>query len=160
MQKKVARLRALENKIPPVLLVIICGAVTYLVSQAFPRIGVSQSVGMWLGLLFTAAGLLIASAGALEFRRRKTTIDPMHPGKASALVDSGVYKFSRNPMYVGVAAFLVAFAFFMQSLFLLLSVPLFIVVMNKLQIEPEEVALLSIFGEEYEQYKSRVRRWL
>jgi protein-S-isoprenylcysteine O-methyltransferase Ste14 len=63
-------------------------------------------------------------------------------------------------MYLGIAAFLIAFAFFMQSLFILLSLPLFILYMTRYQIVPEERAMLSLFGEQYQQYKAKVRRWL
>jgi protein-S-isoprenylcysteine O-methyltransferase Ste14 len=63
-------------------------------------------------------------------------------------------------MYLGISAFLIAFAFFMQSLLILLSLPLFILYMTRYQIVPEERAMLSLFGEQYQQYKAKVRRWL
>jgi protein-S-isoprenylcysteine O-methyltransferase Ste14 len=63
-------------------------------------------------------------------------------------------------MYLGIAAFLIAFAFFMQSLFILLSLPLFILYMTRFQIAPEERAMHSLFGEQYQLYKTKVRRWL
>ena len=99
-------------------------------------------------------------AGALAFRRAKTTVNPLRPERASALVTTGVYRITRNPMYVGLLLGLLAWAAGLSSPVSLAGPVAFIMFINRFQIEPEEKALLVKFGPEYETYKSTVRRWL
>ena len=105
-------------------------------------------------------GLFFCVAGAISFRRAKTTVNPLKPHTASALVDSGIYKISRNPMYVGFALMLVAWQIYLSAPLSLLGVLLFISYMTRFQIEPEEKALAKLFGSDFDLYKTRVRRWL
>ena len=106
---------------------------------------------------FLALGLAIAAA--LEFRRIKTTINPMTPEKSSALATRGVYAWSRNPIYVADAILLLAWAIWLANPIALLGIPLFVLYINRFQIRPEEEALEKRFPE-YEAYCRRVRRWL
>ena len=96
----------------------------------------------------------------VSFRLAKTTVNPNKPDQASALVTTGVYKISRNPMYVGFAFVLAGWGVWLTSLWALLCVLGFICYLTWFQIIPEERALLKIFGQGYSDYKSRVKRWL
>ncbi len=99
--------------------------------------------------------------GVLSFRQAKTTVNPVQPTQASTLVVSGIYRFSRNPMYLGFLFLLLSWAAFLANIpALLLGPPLFAGYMNKFQILPEEKILCSLFGDDFEIYKNRVRRWI
>ncbi len=87
-------------------------------------------------------------------------MNPIKPGAASSLVSSGVYRFTRNPMYLGLSVTLLGWAMFLSNPLALLAVPLFVLYINRFQIDPEERVLSSLFGAEYAAYKEKVRRWL
>lgn len=105
-------------------------------------------------------GLIFAVAGMIAFRIAMTTINPMRPGAASVLVTSGAYRFSRNPMYIGLLLTLGGWAVFLSHSLAWLFLPAFVAYMNRFQISPEEEALSSKFGQEFAAYKQSVRRWL
>jgi protein-S-isoprenylcysteine O-methyltransferase Ste14 len=110
------------------------------------------------GLAFV--GLLVAVAGTVSFGRARTSADPTNPAAASSLVVGGVYRFTRNPMYLGLFLGLLGWAAFLANALALVVALSFVPYMDRLQIEPEERALSDLFGAEYAAYKSRVRRWL
>jgi len=119
----------------------------------------------FLGHKYAAAalvltGLLLALVGVLQFRRARTTVNPMSPAKASALVSSGIYRWSRNPMYLGMALLLLGVAAWGSTLAGYLLVLAFCWFLTRFQIIPEERALLAAFGQEFAQYMARVRRWI
>lgn len=114
----------------------------------------------YLALGLVAIGCFFCIAGVVSFRLAKTTVNPSKPAQASALVTTGVYKISRNPMYVGFAFILASWGVWLTSLWALLCVWGFIFYLTWFQIIPEERALLKIFGQGYREYKSRVKRWL
>lgn len=107
-----------------------------------------------------AVGVLLDAIALLHFFRRRTTVNPLKPASATALVTGGIYRFSRNPMYLGLATLLLAWAFYLGNLAALAGVALFVLYMNRFQIAPEERALEARFGAEYIAYRTRVRRWL
>lgn len=111
------------------------------------------------GLLAALSFFIVASALA-AFLKAKTTVHPIKLHKSSALVTDGLYKFSRNPMYLAMLFALLAWGAYLGHPFGIIGPIGFIFVMNRLQIEPEEKALETLFGEDYRLYKSRVRRWL
>jgi protein-S-isoprenylcysteine O-methyltransferase Ste14 len=96
----------------------------------------------------------------VAFRRAGTTVNPMKPESSSSLVVSGIYAFTRNPMYLGFLFALLAWAIYLSHPAAFLVLPLFVWYMNRFQIEPEERALASLFGEAFTTYAARVRRWL
>jgi protein-S-isoprenylcysteine O-methyltransferase Ste14 len=96
----------------------------------------------------------------IAFRANKTTVSPLNPGAASAIVSSGVYRFSRNPMYLGFLLALAACAIYLSNALAALFLPAFVGYMNVFQIKPEERALLAKFGPVYSQYMASVRRWI
>jgi protein-S-isoprenylcysteine O-methyltransferase Ste14 len=102
--------------------------------------------------------LLILSIN--KFRQVGTTISPLKPNKTSSLINSGIYRYTRNPMYLGLLLMLSSIALFLKNFISFLIIPLFILFITKNQILPEEEALENIFGEEYKNYKKKVRRWI
>ena len=153
-------MNALELKIPPLLLVIIFGGVMWAVSRILPAGYLTIPGKLWLSAAVLAVGGCIALLGVLEFRSADTTVDPRTPHQSESLVVKGVYRFTRNPMYLGFLLMLVAWGLFLGSVFAALLLPLFIVYMNRFQILPEERHMRVLFGEAFDRYASQVRRWL
>jgi len=150
----------LEKRIPPLLLVVIFGAAMWAIAFITPRLGVDRTLLATVTGAVFLAGVLFAVAGVVAFRRAQTTVDPRTPEASSALVRSGVYRYSRNPMYVGFALWLLAWAVFLDSGWALLGIVGFVFYMNRFQIAPEERALREQFGETFREYEQQVARWL
>jgi protein-S-isoprenylcysteine O-methyltransferase Ste14 len=112
----------------------------------------------WVGYPVVLLGLGLAFGAMTQFGRAKTTVDPH--GSVSAIVIDGPYRFSRNPIYVGLVCFLIGMPLVLGTLWGLVLSPLFIVLMNNLVVQHEEAYLEKKFGDEYTNFKSRVRRWL
>ena len=148
----------MNPRVPPVFVVLAAGLAIWLVDRALPAPPIPAAREM--ALLLAACGVAAIFLGLARFRRAGTTVDPLSPARASALVTSGIYRRSRNPMYLGFALILLAWAIGLSTLAGLIVVPLFVLYMNRYQIGPEERALDAVFGEEYRIYGRRVRRWL
>ncbi len=117
--------------------------------------------GQMLGVVLVfIVGVVIVVVGGYQFRKASTTVHPLKLEESSKLVTNGIYRFSRNPMYIGFLLFLLAWALFLGSVVAFLLLPVFVVLITKVQIVPEESVLSKIFGEEYINYKKRVRRWI
>ena len=113
-----------------------------------------------LAIILAVAGIATAVAGAATFARAKTTVNPTTPEKSSSLVNWGIYKVTRNPMYLGLLFVLTAWAIFLSNPLPFLLLPVYMLYINRFQIAPEERALTSLFGREFAAYQSRVRRWI
>ncbi len=150
----------LEKRIPPLALVLIIGMLMWAIANWSPRIDTSEALRLSLAAILLALGTLFPLAGVMSFRSAQTTVDPRTPEASSKLVSSGVYRFSRNPMYIGFALWLLAWGVFLASAWALVGVIFFVVYMNRFQIEPEERALRDLFGEDFREYERRVRRWI
>ncbi|MEX2963674.1 isoprenylcysteine carboxylmethyltransferase family protein [Microbulbifer sp. TYP-18] len=153
-------MKYLELKIPPVLLVFLFSVFMWVVSLALPQIDLHRYFKNIVFGLLSAISALIVILGVVSFRRADTTVNPINPGSSSSLVQTGIYKYTRNPMYLGFVLFLVGLSVFLQSIFSMFLIPLFIVYMNVFQIKPEEEALVKLFGEEFTSYQKNVRRWI
>jgi protein-S-isoprenylcysteine O-methyltransferase Ste14 len=118
--------------------------------------------GPWnrIGALPIALGLLIAAAAVTKFRRTGTTLNPMEPGKASHLVTGGIFRVSRNPMYLGLSLLLIGWALWLGTVSPWLVPPVFVLFIYQAQIVPEERALEALFGTSYLEYRRTVARWL
>lgn len=149
----------LENRIPPPIVAGIFAALMWLVSRYVPGLEQESSMRTGVALVPLVVGAVVCLSGVVSFRRAKTTVNPLKPETASSLVASGVFRYSRNPMYLGFALILVAWAAFLSSPIALLGVVGFVLYINRFQIAPEERALTSLFGQEFVEYKLRVRRW-
>jgi protein-S-isoprenylcysteine O-methyltransferase Ste14 len=105
-------------------------------------------------------GIAIALAGVIAFHRARTTVNPLKPDATSALVTGGVYRFTRNPMYVGLLLVLAAWMIFLSSPWSVAGLPVFVFYLDRFQIAPEERVLAAKFGAAFADYRTRVRRWL
>jgi len=105
-------------------------------------------------------GIVTCLAGVVSFKRAKTTVNPMKPDATSSLVVSGVYRYTRNPMYLGFLLILLGWAAFQANALALVVLPLFVLYMSRFQIAVEERVLASLFADDYAEYCARVRRWL
>ena len=153
-------MKSLETKIPPPVLAAAIAAAMWGISRRAPLVEISGSVRGVISTVAVLAGIGFSAAGLLEFRRAQTTVNPLRPEQASSLVDSGVYRMTRNPMYVGLCFLLVAWAAFLSSGWALLGPLVFMLYIGRFQIAPEERALTARFGDAYADYRARVRRWL
>jgi protein-S-isoprenylcysteine O-methyltransferase Ste14 len=153
-------MHVLKVKIPPVAVVLVTAALMWLSSWAAPTLGLVVPARDVVAFGFAVAGAVTSILGVVSFRRAGTTVNPLTPGAASTLVRSGVYTLTRNPMYLGFLILLLGWAMYVSNLVAFLFVPVFFVYMNRFQIEPEEIALMSRFGQEFVAYASQVRRWL
>jgi len=111
-------------------------------------------------IVIALAGGAMAIAGNREFKRARTTISPLKPENSTALVTSGIYRFTRNPMYVGLTLLVLGWAAFLCSAWALLGPVVFVLYISRFQIAPEERVLSAKFGTAYADYALRVRRWL
>ncbi len=153
-------MKFLENKIPPPLVALLIAAGMWWLSSLTPLITVTSTVQMSLVVAFIFVGVFFALAGAISFRLAKTTVNPLKPDTASSLVTSGIYQFSRNPMYVGFVAFLFAWASYLGSPWAVVLIAFYVAYIQRFQIMPEERALIKIFKDEFTHYKKQVRPWL
>ena len=129
-------------------------------ARAIPGFGIGWPQREIVAMGVAAVGAVIAVLGIVAFRRAKTSVNPLHPEKMSALVSGGVYRFTRNPMYLGLLLTLVGWAIGLGDFIPWLLLPGFIVYINRFQIGPEERALAAMFGAEFVLYRTRVRRWV
>lgn len=153
-------MQALELKIPPVVLVVLFALAMWLVALWLPSVALPAVWGQVSAVVLAAAGIAVALAGVLAFRQANTTVDPRVPQQTSSLVIRGIYRYSRNPMYLGFLLLLAALACYLMSAAAMVLLPLFVMYMNRWQISPEERYLLQKFGAEYQAYTKQVRRWL
>jgi protein-S-isoprenylcysteine O-methyltransferase Ste14 len=140
---------------PPVLLLLHFVAIVIL-TKIF-RLSF-RAIPTWSGYLIVAFGLLMAISAIWQFREARTTVDPH--GSVSAIVSNGPYRFSRNPIYIGLVSILIGLPLIYGNLWGLILAPVFVLLMNQLVIQHEEAYLEKKFGDVYTSYKSRVRRWL
>lgn len=146
-------------RIPPPLVLFIFGILMYLLSVYLP-------VGYFdfFGRLYLASGLAIGalcliSVAWMQFFKAKTTVDPGKPHKAATLVTTGIFNYSRNPMYLGMLLILLSWGLWLGNAFNTLLAAGFVYYMNYFQIKPEEEALLHMFGKQFQRYCLDVRRW-
>ena len=153
-------MNALELKVPPPLLALCVGLLMWLASRGIAPLEASLPLRAIAGIPFGIVGLSFVLAGFLSFRQAKTTINPIKPMATSALVTTGLYRYTRNPMYLGLLLMLLGWAAYLANPVAFLFLPLFMLYINRFQITPEERALSSMFGAAFAAYKARVRRWL
>jgi len=155
-------MRWLACRIPPPLLALLCGWGMALAARRWPQWPLPLPEGV--GLLVSGGLLLLAvwlEGSALRlFLRRGTTVSPLQPQRSTQLVVSGCYRFSRNPMYLGMLCLLLAWGVWLGQGVVLAGPLLWALWIDRLQIVPEERALEARFGEAYRAYCRRVRRWL
>ncbi|PWK14775.1 protein-S-isoprenylcysteine O-methyltransferase Ste14 [Psychrobacter immobilis] len=153
-------MNALALKVPPVAQVIITAAAMYGVSKMVPALTFSLNGSTALAVGLGVMGLSLGIMGVTQFRIAQTTPNPQALEKVSSLVTSGVYQYSRNPMYVGLVLILLGWAFYLSHFLAFVLLPIFILYMTRFQIQPEERMMAQKFGKTYQDYLNKVRRWI
>lgn len=151
---------SLELKIPPPVVGALVAAAMWSVASLGPRftlLSVPRNVAL---AVLVVAGAAFDLLGLAAFRASRTTINPLKPERTSALVTGGVYRVTRNPMYVGLGLLLLAWALYLSALLPFAGPVIFVLYITRFQIQPEERVLRDMFGNEYAAYAARVRRWL
>lgn len=151
----------LELKVPPLALTVAASLVVVVASRLHDGAATAEPIITYFaGGAIALVGLASAVRGVIDFRRARTTVDPRHPERSARIVTGGVYRWSRNPMYLGFVLLLLGLAIAMQSGFGLLVTALVATFLQRFQITPEERRLSEQFGAEYVAYQGRVGRWI
>ncbi|SDY38217.1 Protein-S-isoprenylcysteine O-methyltransferase Ste14 [Nitrosomonas sp. Nm33] len=153
-------MKAFELKIPPIIIMSIIGIIMWFIAILVPQSALTIPGRVIMATVVGFTGIVFILAGAIAFRVAGTTVNPMQPSKTSSIVTGGVYRISRNPMYIGFLLILLSWALLLSNIVSLAGLPLFVWYMNRFQIILEEQALIAKFGTEYVAYTKSVRRWL
>ena len=152
---------SLKTKIPPPIVGLVFSVLIWAISKAIPTTPMlTEQQSLLAAVILLLAGFGFAISGMVSFRAASTTVNPLQPDQASALVTSGVYRITRNPMYIGLATVLIGWSTFLGAPLGLVGVVGFMAYIQHFQIIPEEQALVRLFGAEFEAYQASVRRWL
>ena len=149
----------MELKIPPLLVLAATAFMMWLTTKILPPTALTPQQPWCARLLFVAGGCIIA-AGIAAFNRARTTVNPMNPELSSGMVSNGIYRFSRNPMYLGMTFILAGWALWLEQATAWLGVIGFAAYIHRFQILPEERILAAKFGASYQAYCRSTRRWL
>lgn len=149
----------MELKIPPPLVLLICLLAQIELSDWLP-IYQFGDVPTWIPVIWIGVGLLVSLMGVVAFHKAKTTINPLKPDQSCEVVTEGIYRYSRNPMYLGMLLGLMGMVFYFGEASTLFGVIFFICYITTFQIKPEEKVLREKFGEVYVCYENQTRRWL
>ena len=148
----------MNNKIPPPIVTLFFGLCIYLSRSLFPEF--SFSILSSLSIISFIVGIFVLVTAIISFKNHETTVNPISIEKASSLVVNGIFKYSRNPMYLGMSFALLGLAFQFNLVGGLLLTSIFILFITTFQIKPEEVAMEKHFDQEWKNYTKNVRRWL
>ncbi|HHL45813.1 MAG TPA: isoprenylcysteine carboxylmethyltransferase family protein [Gammaproteobacteria bacterium] len=150
----------MELKIPPPVVALISAAIMWAVAEfSAPALPVLEVPGL-LPLVVLVVGLAVEISAVVLFLGADTTVNPMNPGNTVQLVNRGIYRFSRNPMYLGVLLVLSSWALWLGNAVNLAVLLLFICYITRFQIIPEERVLAELFPDEFDAYRIQVRRWI
>jgi len=148
----------METKIPPPIVTLVFGLSIYFSRGMFPAVEVWYS--FYLGVFLLFLGFFILISAVRLFRKDKTTVNPLSPDQATKLVTDGIFKYSRNPMYLGMALVLASIAVFFNLLGGIILIALFCAYITKFQIIPEERAMSDLFSDDFDKYIKETRRWV
>ena len=150
----------LELRLPPPLIAAMVALLMWLIAVLIPVLELPAMTRSWPSYLIFLMGFSLLIPSIFSFKKFNTTINPTRPEQGSQLISSGVYRISRNPIYLGFFLLLIGWGLWLASTLALLVSILFPALMTRFQIIPEEQALETLFGDDYLAYKQRVRRWL
>ena len=151
----------MKTLVPPPIVAFIAGVVIWYSNRLFPDLSIDFAGQSGVAILVASVGFFMELTGVVQFFRRRTTVNPLKPERATGLVTDGIYRFTRNPMYVGMMLLLTAWSIHLgAALPGLVFISLAVWFLTNFQIKPEEQALEALFGEDYVAYKTRVRRWI
>ena len=148
----------IKTKFPPPLVALAFGFLINYTKNIFPKIEIKNEI--IFGSFMIISGLIIILSAIILFKKYQTTISPLNPSNATKLITEGIYKFSRNPMYLGLLLVLVGISTILNPIGGFFLIPLFILYLNFFQIIPEENAMINLFKDEFLEYKENVRRWI
>ena len=148
----------METKIPPPIVTLAFGLSIYFSRGMFPAFEAWHSFYLGIFLLFLGSFILVSAVRL--FRKDKTTVNPLSPDQATKLVTDGIFKYSRNPMYLGMAVVLSSIAVFFNLLGGIILITLFCAYITRFQIIPEERAMRDLFSDDFEKYLKETRRWV
>ena len=137
----------IKTKLPPPLVALTFGFLINYTKNIFPKIEISNDI--IFGSFMIIIGLIIIFSAIILFKKYKTTITPLNPSNATKLITGGIYKFSRNPMYLGLLLVLFGVSTMLNPIGGLFFIPLFILYLNYFQIIPEENAMVDLFKNEF-----------
>ncbi|MDJ0939433.1 MAG: isoprenylcysteine carboxylmethyltransferase family protein [Woeseiaceae bacterium] len=153
-------MKALELKVPPVVVFLLAGAGMWLCAEWLPGWYLDVPGMSLAAAVLLVTGIAIGIAGVVEFRRAQTTVLPHDPERASTVVTGGVFRYTRNPMYLGLVLVLGAWGAKLGNVAALAGLAAFMTYMTVFQVRPEERILLAKFGEPFRDYMASVRRWI
>ena len=153
-------MHSLDHKIPPPVIAVVCGGMAWLLAYFAPALNFDLPARLPLVAVLVLVGLALDFSGLLSFFKAKTTFNPLAPSRSKVIVQSGLYRFTRNPMYLGMVFELLGLCAYLANPVALVGVVVFVVYITRFQIIPEERLLLAKFGEPYALYTRTVRRWL
>lgn len=153
-------MKSLKLRIPPPLVMSIIAVIMFAIAYFLPVFHWLPPYQLSISIFTGSIGLIISSIGVLHFKSAHTTIDPRKPSTTSTLVTTGIYRYSRNPMYLGTLLLLVAWSFYLANILSFFFAFTFIPYINKYQIIPEERFLKEKFGHSFTTYQQQVRRWI
>jgi protein-S-isoprenylcysteine O-methyltransferase Ste14 len=148
----------METKIPPPIVTLLFGLSIYFSRGIFQAVEVKYS--FYIAILLLILGLTVLISAVRLFRKDKTTVNPLSPEQATKLVMDGIFKYSRNPMYLGMAFILGSIAVFFNLIGGIILIALFCFYITKFQIIPEERAMSNLFSQDFDKYKQATRRWI
>ena len=146
--------------VPPPIYAIGFAGFIWAMSLWFPQFGFDFTGKVVLSGVVAITGLGLDLVSLQRFFKAHTTVSPMSPRDTKTIVEDGIYRYTRNPMYLGLTLILGAFALWIGNLLGFIAIPVFIWVITQFQIRPEEEILLEKFGEPFGDYMMRVRRWI
>ncbi len=153
-------MKTLELKVPPPVVALLLAIAMWLATSASGALAFALPARLEIALAVAALGGAISAAGVVSFRRARTTVNPTRPDTASSLVTTGIYRLTRNPMYLGLFLVLAGWAIHLSNAVAFAGPLLFVLYMDRFQIAPEERALAARFGAAFEDYRRRTRRWI
>ena len=153
-------MKFLELRIPPPLVGVLIGVAMWLLVEQSWLVGLSGSARLVAAIILVLLGAAVSLAGVVSFRRARTTVNPLKPERTSALVCSGIYRITRNPMYLGMSLISLGIAIWAGSYAMVSTALLASVIIDRLVIVREEYYLEKRFGQSYADYKRQVRRWI
>ena len=150
----------LETRVPPPVVTLVLAIAMWAATRLVPGTSATAVVRTVVSGVLFALAILVAWSGIRTFAHARTSVDPHHPEKATTLVTGGIFRLSRNPMYLSMALALLGWAARLGRVWLVLGPVAFVLYVTRFQIRPEERALAEKFGAEYEDYRRRTRRWI
>ncbi len=150
----------MNTKVPPPIVGLCVAALMMMVNRLLPDLQLNIAAFRWLAIVLVVVGLSIELYSVALFFKSRTTVNPLKPENTNSLVTSGLYTYSRNPMYFGMLLLLIGFAFWLGNPVTVVIPALFVWYITRFQIKPEERVLGELFGDQFTQYCARVRRWI